>query len=356
MQYNQAVILTDLDGTLFNSNGDVSTKDRAAIREFIAGGGYFGVGTDREPHNARRHLPGVPLNGPSIVLNGAAIYDFVHRHYLNCIPIDMAATTDVLLYCQKENLPLDQQIYTTDGIYYATPLETADPGFLRIHQPTICLPVDQLAEKTWIKVVMLEREVDALAPMRAYLKEKGYDKRLSLVEGTTDVVKIGKYQELLPQDVTKGTGVTTLRKDGTLVYRTPSNEVAYVAAEADVQARLLEQVVDERGGSGLAVASGDADLLRAVVPCRELDFGDDVYAFLLRFPDHGRGARDARTLDDFVGIEYQLLAVLSLLVGYLPLLEHADVAVGYLPLVGEEHVESLDLCQDSGANSAFRST
>ena len=132
--------------------------------------------------------------------------------------------------------------------------------------------------------------------------------------------------------------------------------LAYVAAEADVQARLLEQVVDERGGSGLAVASGDADLLRAVVPCRELDFGDDVYAFLLRFPDHGRGARDARTLDDFVGIEYQLLAVLSLFVGYLPLLEHADVAVGYLPLVGEEHVESLDLCQDSGANSAFRST
>lgn len=212
MQYNQAVILTDLDGTLFNSNGNVSTKDRAAIREFIAGGGYLGVGTGREPHNARRHLPDVPLNGPSIVLNGAAIYDFVHRHYLNCIPIDMAATTDVLLYCQKENLPLDQQIYTTDGIYYATPLETADPGFLRIHQPTTYLPVDQLAEKTWIKVVMLKREVDALAPMRAYLKEKGYDKRLSLVEGTTDVVKIGKYQELLPQDVTKGTGVITLRK------------------------------------------------------------------------------------------------------------------------------------------------
>ena len=32
------------------------------------------------------------------------------------------------------------------------------------------------------------------------------------MEGTTDVVKIGKYQELLPQDVNKGTGVDLLRK------------------------------------------------------------------------------------------------------------------------------------------------
>ena len=99
-----------------------------------------------------------------------------------------------------------------DGIYYASPLDTADPGFLRIHQPTTCLPMDQLLQKTWIKTVLLEREVDALALMRAYLKEKGYDKRLALVEGTTDVVKIGKYQELLPQDVNKGTGVDALRQ------------------------------------------------------------------------------------------------------------------------------------------------
>ena len=39
MRYDQAAILTDLDGTLFNSRGDVSKADRAAIREFIAGAG-----------------------------------------------------------------------------------------------------------------------------------------------------------------------------------------------------------------------------------------------------------------------------------------------------------------------------
>ena len=212
MRYDRAAILTDLDGTLFNSRGEVSRGDRAAIREFIAGGGLFAVATGREPRNARRHLPDMPLNGPSVCLNGAAVYDFVHRKYISAIPMDMDAARDVLLHCLEKDWPLDLQVYTTDGIYYASPLETADPEFLRIHQPTTRLPMDQLLQKTWIKTVLLERQVDALAPMRAYLAEKGYDKRLSLVEGTTDVVKIGKYQELLPQDVNKGTGVAELRK------------------------------------------------------------------------------------------------------------------------------------------------
>ena len=212
MRYDRAAILTDLDGTLFDSRGNVSKTTRAAIREFIAGGGLFAVATGREPRNARRHLPDVPLNGPSVCLNGAAVYDFVHRKYISAIPMDMDAAKDVLLHCLDMGWPLDLQVYTTDGIYYASPLETADPEFLRIHQPTTRLPMDQLLEKTWIKTVLLERAVDALAPMRAYLQEKGYDKRLALVEGTTDVVKIGKYQELLPQDVNKGTGVDLLRK------------------------------------------------------------------------------------------------------------------------------------------------
>ena len=211
MRYDQAAILTDLDGTLFDSRGEVTPASRAAIRAFIAGGGLFAVATGREPRNARRHLPDVPLNGPSVCLNGAAVYDFVHRRYISAIPMDMDAAKDVLLHCLEMDWPLDLQVYTTDGIYYASPLEKADPEFLRIHQPTTRLPMDQLLTKTWIKTVLLEREVDALSLMRAYLKKKGYDRRLSLVEGTTDVVKIGKYQELLPQDMNKGAGVRALR-------------------------------------------------------------------------------------------------------------------------------------------------
>ena len=212
MRFERAAILTDLDGTLFNSRGEVSAEDRAAIRDFTERGGLFAVATGREPHNARRYLPELPINGPSIVLNGAAVYDFVRHRYLRTELIDKEAALDVLRYCQQQGLPLDQQVYTTDGIFYASPLDVADPGFLRIHQPTAFLPLAKLAGKDWFKLVLLEREPDALAPMRRYLKQTGYDRRLSLVEGTTDVVKVGKYQELLPLGVHKGTGMAAVRQ------------------------------------------------------------------------------------------------------------------------------------------------
>ena len=41
MRYDQAAILTDLDGTLFDSRGEVTPASRAAIRAFIAGGGLL---------------------------------------------------------------------------------------------------------------------------------------------------------------------------------------------------------------------------------------------------------------------------------------------------------------------------
>lgn len=211
MKYENTAILTDLDGTLFNSRGVVSAEDRAAIADYIAQGGLFGVATGREPHNARLHLPQLTMNAPSIVLNGAAVFDFQTERYLSTVLIDQAAALQVLEHCQRLELPLDVQIYTTDGIFYATPLETADHGFLRIHQPTSFQPMEQLLTKKWLKVVLLEREKDALESMVSYLHTSCLDREISLVEGTTDVVKIGKYQELLPADINKGTAVAQLR-------------------------------------------------------------------------------------------------------------------------------------------------
>ena len=211
MQHSRTAVLTDLDGTLFNSQGLVSNEDRAAIAEYIAQGGLFGVATGREPGNARVHLPELPMNAPSIVLNGAAVYDFERKRYLNYVLLDQEAALQVIRHCKSLALPLDIQVYTTEGIFYATPLETADPGFLRIHQPTSYLELTELQEKAWMKVVLLEREKDALREMVSFLKESGLERQISIVEGTTDVVKIGKYQELLPAGINKGSGVELVR-------------------------------------------------------------------------------------------------------------------------------------------------
>ena len=212
MLLNKTAVLTDLDGTLFNSQGLVSREDREAIAAYIEQGGLFGVATGREPGNARLHLPELPMNAPSIVLNGAAVFDFRRDQYLNYILLDREAGLQVIRECQRLCLPVDIQVYTTEGIFYATPLETADPGFLRIHQPTSYLGMEELQRKDWMKVVLLEREKDALQAMVSFIMQSGLDRKLSIVEGTTDVVKIGKYQELIPAGINKGSGMKLVRR------------------------------------------------------------------------------------------------------------------------------------------------
>ena len=129
--------------------------------------------------------------------------------------------------------------------------------------------------------------------------------------------------------------------------------LADVAAEAHVQAGVLQQVVDQGRGRGLAVGAGDADLLRGVEAARELDLGHDVRALLPELPHQGNGARDARGLDDLVGVEDQALRVVALLEGDFPLLEFIDILLLDLSLVRQEHVEPFDLCENGCAHSAF---
>lgn len=278
MKYENTAILTDLDGTLFNSQGLVSDEDRAAIDEYIRQGGLFGVATGREPHNARLHLPELPMNAPSIVLNGAAIYDFLTERYLSSVLMDQTAALQVLEHCRQLHLPLDVQIYTTEGIFYATPLETADPGFLRIHQPTSFQTMDCLVTKKWMKVVLLEREKDALESMVSYLRATGLGQKISLVEGTTDVVKIGKYQELLPANINKGTGIALLRHlpeyAGRKVFAVGDywNDMELLR-EADIPCAPENAIAAVKAASSFVLPSHNdnpiAWLIRKVIPAME---------------------------------------------------------------------------------------
>ena len=267
-------ILTDLDGTLFDSHGVVSPSNRGAIADYISSGGIFAIATGREPQNARRHLPDLPINGPSIVLNGAAVYDFASHRYLTTVLMDKETGSQVVASCLENKWKLDIQVYTTDGIFYATPIETADPGYLRIHQPTSYLPLSQLETLDWIKVVMLEREAGALATMRDYLKQVGFEHRVALVEGTTDVVKIGKYVELLPPGINKGTAVSFLRElpeyEGRTIYAIGDywNDIELLNA-ADVACCPTNAIDEVKAVCKHIVASHNdgaiADLVRRVI-------------------------------------------------------------------------------------------
>ena len=131
--------------------------------------------------------------------------------------------------------------------------------------------------------------------------------------------------------------------------------LAYVASETDVEAGILQQVVNQRSCGGLAVASGDADLLGCIVPSCKLDFRYDSDAVFCDLPNHRSLRRNSRALYHFVSVENQFFGMSALLVWNIPFIEHSSIFLRYLTHIGEKYIITLDLCEDCGSYSAFTS-
>ncbi len=83
------LVACDYDNTITNTHGApdpnnrISEENAAAIRGFMAEGGIFAVATGRSLPDARPVALSVPSNAPTIIYNGAAIYDYGKNTYLD---------------------------------------------------------------------------------------------------------------------------------------------------------------------------------------------------------------------------------------------------------------------------------
>ena len=80
------LIMSDLDGTLLPvPTQGTPPRNTLAAQRFVDKGGRFGIATGRSILITDHLLAQLPINFPSIVLNGGAIYDFATKKYLNKI-------------------------------------------------------------------------------------------------------------------------------------------------------------------------------------------------------------------------------------------------------------------------------
>lgn len=65
MKYKDIILLSDLDGTLLDTNNRISKKNQDAIEYFILNGGRFGVATDRSPMNCAQFIKNISIRKSS---------------------------------------------------------------------------------------------------------------------------------------------------------------------------------------------------------------------------------------------------------------------------------------------------
>lgn len=87
-KFDGILICSDCDGTLTNSNGEISKENSDAIRYFQKEGGYFTVATGRNPTYFCKHLGHVVPNAPTICCNGIALYDLEKNQVIDQIVIE----------------------------------------------------------------------------------------------------------------------------------------------------------------------------------------------------------------------------------------------------------------------------
>ena len=90
-KFTGVLLVSDFDNTLVYTESalkglapmpELLPENRQAIEYFMAEGGTFSIATGRALPSFEIVRPGLPMNGPAILFNGAAIYDFKAEQYL----------------------------------------------------------------------------------------------------------------------------------------------------------------------------------------------------------------------------------------------------------------------------------
>ena len=114
------LFISDLDGTLLNSNAELSDFTISTINSLIADGMHFTYATARTMYTAEVITSRLNISVPCILNNGAEIYDRANAEYIRkaCIPREKA---DRLIDAFSENHVGVQMFRVTDGrldMYY----------------------------------------------------------------------------------------------------------------------------------------------------------------------------------------------------------------------------------------------
>lgn len=213
-RYSDIILLSDMDGTLLNSQGIISEENKKAIQKLVEGGGKFGIATGRNLSNAQRFLKDIPLNGYCIFANGSLLYDYTKEQYIKECNLKKDNLVHFLKKCLKEKEQITIQIYTRDMCHIVSKNEYVKERERKNHAPITFTSLENMLHKEWIKILFSGSKEDMkwLEEHSEYLEQ---EKEVHRVH-SSDI-----YYEFLPFDANKGTMVSYLKqelKDGMKLY------------------------------------------------------------------------------------------------------------------------------------------
>ncbi|PKM75412.1 MAG: hydrolase, partial [Firmicutes bacterium HGW-Firmicutes-17] len=100
----KTLFVTNLDGSLLNSQGEISSYSRIKLNTMTKQGALITIATTRSVETLLPLLDGVEMNVPIIIMNGAAQYDLKKRTYLACKKMKANTARQIIDVFEKRDL------------------------------------------------------------------------------------------------------------------------------------------------------------------------------------------------------------------------------------------------------------
>lgn len=243
---NYPLIVSDFDGTLVNSDGSISEKNKKAITEYVEAGGAFAISTGRLPAGILSRAKELGLKGKVCCCQGAIILDIESKEVLLEGKLSLEST---LAACKKmEELGLHIHAYDLWDFYV-----NMDDEALRLYKllvkttPTLVLdkPLSQFLEENNLPMYKLVAMVEPQYNSRVLqeLSKENFD--------GCEVTKSADYLvEVVNSKYSKGTAVEFLAN----YYGVSLDKVIAVGDQ------LNDVSMIEKAGLGIAVKNAEAAL------------------------------------------------------------------------------------------------
>lgn len=204
--FNNIFLLSDMDGTLINSKGQISNINKYALTEFTKRGGTFAVATGRTLNSCKQYLSELPINAPSIFYNGTILQNINNNIALKTLSLPTKLLFNFLQECLIHCPNTCIELHTKDTFYIITPEEFDDPVIKRENLSFTRSNLVDLYNLDILKVQFYTTNIHTISWLHKFAKYMEMDKIAKYFTSWSS------YFELIPKNASKGIMLENLRQ------------------------------------------------------------------------------------------------------------------------------------------------
>ena len=267
-KFEGLLLCTDLDGTLLNSERQVSRENREAIDYFKSEGGYFTFITGRMPFSSGQIFDMVKPNAPFGCINGGGIYDGFAQKYLYMRELPMSVL-DLVKETVEEIDGVGVQVSHFDKIYFCQGNEAMANFKIPTGVPFLTKSLDEINEPIG-KILFGTIHEEIMIKLEKFLRTHPRANEFHFVRSEQTLF------EILPKDTNKGTllpefeKILGIKREKIIAVGDYNNDIAMIQA-AGLGIAVSNAVPEAKAAADLVTVSNDEHAIAKII--NDLDAG-----------------------------------------------------------------------------------